>query len=85
MRKTKKLKKEVKRLKIENKKIENEKKTLYNYANKWKNEWYKLNYESSIMHKKIAIANIDLYLNKFYIKALATVAITELIIILFKI
>lgn len=74
-----------KRLKRKIKKLEKNIVFYMNYANKWKNEWYKLNYESSIMHKKIAIANIDLYLNKFYIKALATVAITELIIILFRI
>lgn len=74
-----------KRFKRKIKKLEKDIIFYKNYANKWKNEWYKLNYESSIMHKKIAIANIDLYLNKFYIKALATVAITELIIILFKI
>lgn len=74
-----------KRFKRKIKKLEKDIIFYMNYAHKWKNEWYKLNYESSIMHKKIAIANIDLYLNKFYIKALATVAITELIIILFKI
>ena len=74
-----------KRFKRKIKKLEKNIVFYKNYANKLENEWYKLNYESSIMHKKIAIANIDLYLNKFYIKALATVAITELIIILFKI
>jgi len=74
-----------KRFKRKIKKLEKDIIFYKNYANKWENEWYKLNYESSIMHKKIAIANIDLYLNKFYIKALVTVAITELIIILFKI
>ena len=74
-----------KRFKRKIKKLEKDIVAYRNYANKRKNEWYKLNYESSIIHKKIAIANIDLYLNKFYIKALATIAIIELIIILFKI
>ena len=78
MRKNKRFKRKIKAL-------EKQRNFYINYANKWKNEWYKLNYESSIMYKKIAIANIDLYLNKFYIKALAVVVITELIIILFKI
>ena len=83
MRKTKKLKKEVKRLKIENKKIENEKKTLYNYANNWKNEYYELSEKSFIKDKKLTIAKVDLVLNRFYLTAAVVIAIVELGIILF--
>ena len=43
MRKTKKLKKEVKKLKIENKRLENEKRLYIKYANNWKSEYYELN------------------------------------------
>lgn len=41
-----------KRFKRKIKKLEKDIIFYKNYANKWKNEWYKLNYESSIMHKK---------------------------------
>lgn len=83
MRKTKKLKKEVKRLKIENKKIENKKKTLYNYANNWKNEYYELSEKSFIKDKELTIAKVDLVLNRFYLTAAVVIAIVELGIILF--
>ncbi|WP_338939519.1 hypothetical protein KST07_02640 [Fusobacterium nucleatum] len=78
MRKTKKLKKEVKRLKIENKK-----KTLYNYANNWKNEYYELSEKSFIKDKELTIAKVDLVLNRFYLTAAVVIAIVELGIILF--
>lgn len=51
MRKTKKLKKEVKKLKIENKKIENEKRFYITYANNWKSEYYELSEKSFIKDK----------------------------------
>lgn len=74
-----------KRLKRKIKRLEKQRNFYISYAHKWKNEWYNLNYKSSIMNKKMAIANIDLYLNKFYIKILTIIAIIELIIILFGI
>ena len=74
MRKTKKLKKEVKRLKIENKKIENEKRLYITYANNWKNEYYELSEKSFIKDK---------VLNRFYLTAAVVIAIVELGIILF--
>ena len=83
MRKTKKLKKEVKRLKIKNKKIENEKRLYITYANNWKNEYYKLNEKSFIKDKELTIAKVDLVLNRFYLTAAIVIAIIELGIILF--
>ena len=74
-----------KRFKRKIKRLEKQRNFYIFYAHKWKNEWYNLNYKSSIMNKKMAIANIDLYLNKFYIKILTIIAIIELIIILFGI
>ena len=83
MRKTKKLKKEVKRLKIKNKKIENEKRLYITYANNWKNEYYKLSEKSFIKDKELTIAKVDLVLNRFYLTAAIVIAIIELGIILF--
>lgn len=83
MRKTKKLKKEVKRLKIENKKIENEKRLYIAYANNLKNEYYKLSEKSFIKDKELTIAKVDLVLNRFYLTAAIVIAIVELGIILF--
>ena len=78
MRKTKKLKKEVKRLKIENKK------RLYiAYANNWKSEYYELSEKSFIKDKELTIAKVDLVLNRFYLTAAVVIAIVELGIILF--
>ncbi len=83
MRKTKKLKKEVKRLKIKNKKIENEKRLYITYANNWKNEYYELSEKSFIKDKELTIAKVDLVLNRFYLTAAIVIAIIELGIILF--
>ena len=83
MRKTKKLKKEVKKLKIENKKIENEKRLYIAYANNWKNEYYELSEKSFIKDKELTIAKVDLVLNRFYLTAAVVIAIVELGIILF--
>ncbi|WP_340222110.1 hypothetical protein LDK25_03070 [Fusobacterium nucleatum] len=83
MIKTKKLKKEVKKLKIENKKIENEKRLYITYANNWKSEYYELNKKSFIKDKELAIAKVDLVLNRFYLAAAVVIAIVELAIILF--
>lgn len=83
MRKTKKLKKEVKRLKIENKKIENEKRLYITYANNWKNEYYELSKKCFIKDKELTIAKVDLVLNRFYLTATVVIAIVELGIILF--
>jgi len=83
MRKTKKLKKEVKKLKIENKKIENEKRLYIAYAKNWKNEYYELSKKSFIKNKELTIAKVDLVLNRFYLTAAVVIAIVELGIILF--
>lgn len=77
MRKTKKLKKEVKRLKIENKKIENEKRLYIAYANNWKSEYYELSEKSFIKDKELTIAKVDLVLNRFYLTAVVVIAIVE--------
>ena len=83
MRKTKKLKKEVKRLKIENKKIENEKRLYIAYANNWKSEYYELSEKSFIKDKELTIAKVDLVLNRFYLTAAVVIVIVVLGIILF--
>ena len=83
MRKTKKLKKEVKRLKIENKKIENEKRLYITYANNWKSEYYELSKKCFIKDKELTIAKVDLVLNRFYLTVAVVIAIVELGIILF--
>ena len=83
MRKTKKLKKEVKKLKIENKKLKYEKRFYITYANNWKNEYYELSKKSFIKDKELTIAKVDLVLNRFYLTAVAVIAIVELGIILF--
>ena len=74
-----------KRFKRKIKRLEKQRNFYISYTHKLKNEWYNLNYKNSIMNKKMVIANIDLYLNKFYIKILTIIAIIELIIILFGI
>lgn len=83
MRKTKKLKKEVKKLKIENKRLENEKRLYIKYANNWKSEYYELNKKIFIKDKELTIAKVDLVLNRFYLTAAVVIAIVELGIILF--
>nr|DAQ40894.1 MAG TPA: hypothetical protein [Caudoviricetes sp.] len=83
MRKTKKLKKEIKKLKIENKRLENEKRVYITYANNWKSEYYELSKKSFIKDKELTIAKVDLVLNRFYLTVAIVVAIIELGIILF--
>lgn len=83
MRRTKKLKKEIKKLKIENKRLENEKRVYITYANNWKSEYYELSKKSFIKDKELTIAKVDLVLNRFYLTVAITIAIIELGIILF--
>lgn len=83
MRKTKKLKKEIKKLKIENKRLENEKRVYITYANNWENGYYELSEKSFIKDKELTIAKVDLVLNRFYLTVAIVVAIIELGIILF--
>lgn len=83
MRRTKKLKKEIKKLKIENKRLENEKRVYITYANNWKSEYYELSKKSFIKDKELTIAKVDLVLNRFYLTVAIVVAIIGLGIILF--
>ena len=83
MRKTKKLKKEIKKLKIKIKRLENEKKLYITYANNWKSEYYELSKKSFIKDKELTIAKVDLVLNRFYLTVAIVIAIIELGIILF--
>jgi len=83
MRKTKKLKKEIKKLKIKNKRLENEKRLYIKYANNWKSEYYELSEKSFIKDKELIITKVDLVLNRFYLTAAIVIAIVELGIILF--
>lgn len=83
MRKTKKLKKEIKKLKIKIKRLENEKRLYITYANNWKSEYYELSKKSFIKDKELTIAKVDLVLNRFYLTVAIVIAIIELGIILF--
>ena len=83
MRRTNKIKKEIKKLKIENKRLENEKRVYITYANNWKSEYYELSKKSFIKDKELTIAKVDLVLNRFYLTVAIVVAIIELGIILF--
>ena len=83
MRKTKKLKKEVKKFKIENKKLKYEKRLYITNANNWKSKYYELSEKSFIKDKELTIAKVDLVLNRFYLTAAVVIAIVELGIILF--
>ena len=83
MRKTKKLKKEIKKLKIKIKRLENEKRLYITYANNWKSEYYGLSKKSFIKDKELTIAKVDLVLNRFYLTVAIVIAIIELGIILF--
>ena len=62
MRKTKKLKKEVKKLKIGNKKLKYEKRFYITYANNWKSEYYELSEKSFIkdLTAAVVIAIVEL-------------------------
>ena len=46
-------------------------------------EYYNLREDSYKIQKKLDIAKIDLYVNSFFLKTVITIAIIELIIILF--
>ena len=83
MRKTKKLKKEVKKLKIGNKKLKYEKRFYITYANNWKSEYYELSEKRLIKDKELTIDKVNLVLNRFYLTAAVVIAIVELGIILF--
>ena len=83
MRKTKKLKKEVKKFKIENKKLKYEKRLYITNANNWKSKYYELSEKSFIKDKELTIAKVDLVLNRFYLTVVVAIAIVELGIILF--
>ena len=83
MRKTKKLKKEIKKLKIKIKRLENEKRLYITYANNWKSEYYELSKKSFIKDKELTISKVDLVLNRFYLTVAIVIAIIELGIILF--
>ena len=83
MRKTKKLKKEVKKLNIGNKKLKYEKRFYITYANNWKSEYYELSEKRLIKDKELTIDKVNLVLNRFYLTAAVVIAIVELGIILF--
>lgn len=53
------------------------------YITKLENEYYELNKKCFIKDKELTIAKVDLVLNRFYLTAVAVIAIVELGIILF--
>ena len=53
------------------------------YITKLENKYYELNKKCFIKDKELTIAKVDLVLNRFYLTAVAVIAIVELGIILF--